>query len=114
MISNLQIEQLGPLIVASMPADVDLASSTEIGERLANGIDQRARALIVDLSETTYLDSAGLHMLLRLGVLLRQGRRDLVLVVPLDSPLRRFFEIVTLPPALPLRSDLDSVLAELA
>jgi anti-sigma B factor antagonist len=114
MTSNLQIEQHGALTIATMPADVDLASSAEIGERLATGVDKQARTLVLDLSETSYVDSAGLDMLLRLGGLLRQGRRELVLVVPSGSPLRRFFEIVMLPPTVQLHEDLHEAMDELA
>jgi anti-sigma B factor antagonist len=114
MMANLHIEQHGALTVATMPTDVDLASSAEIGERLATGVDKQARTLVLDLSETSYVDSAGLDMLLRLGGLLRRGRRELVLIVPLGSPLRRFFEIVMLPPTVQLQTDLDNAIDDLS
>lgn len=111
--SSLKIKQRGQLTLANMPADIDLASAAEIGERLAIEMDHQAQTLVLDLSSTSYVDSAGLDMLLRLSALLRQRRRDLALIVPLDSPLRRFFQIVTLPPTLQVHPDLDTAIEEL-
>ena len=75
--SREQIERRGEVLIARLPVDVDLANAAEIGARLGAAVAPETRALIVDLSATRYLDSAGLDMLLRLSGMLRQGRRRL-------------------------------------
>ncbi len=69
------------------------------------------RALVLDLTETRYLDSAGIDMLFRLGERLRERRARLVLVIPDSSPLRRLVEIVGLPRSAPVCQTLEQALA---
>ena len=56
---------------------------------------------MVDLSETRYLDSAGIDMLFRLSERLRERRARLLLVIPQASQLARLARIVGLVRAVP-------------
>jgi len=56
-------------------------------------VPQRALGLVLDLSEATYIDSAGIHLLFRLGGRLTRRRQQLRVVVPDGAPIRK---IVTL------------------
>lgn len=111
--SREQIEQRGELMIARLPTDVDLANAAEIGERLSVAVAQVTRAVIIDLSGTRYLDSAGLDMLLRLSGMLRQGRRRLLLIVPEEAPLRRLLEYAAIPPILTAYPELEAALRAL-
>jgi anti-sigma B factor antagonist len=62
--------------------------SSQVGELIAAG----ATSLVVDLTETTFLDSTALHVLLEARKQTRDGGGDLVVVCP--SPhVRRIFEV---------------------
>jgi anti-anti-sigma factor len=52
--------------------------------------------LVVDLTNTTYLDSAGLALLLRLAERMQARQQLLSIVVPVDSRVRRAFELTGL------------------
>ena len=54
----------------------------DLGERLRAALTNRSLALIVDLSGTTYLDSAGITLLFALDAELQERRQRLHLVVP--------------------------------
>ena len=55
-----------------------------------------ATLVLVDLSETSYLDSAGIAMIFRLVARLTWRRQELRLVVPADAPIRKVLELTKL------------------
>jgi anti-sigma B factor antagonist len=108
-VTGLEVERRGEIPVARAHADIDAANARVFGEALAETIGED-NALVLDLSETRYVDSAGLDMIFRLGERLRQRRARLALVIPDDSPLSRLAEIVGLPRALPVCDTLEQAL----
>jgi anti-anti-sigma regulatory factor len=61
--------------------------------------------VIVDLSELSFIDSAGLHSLIELGTVLDERRQHLLLCLPPGSTIRRAIEIIGLPHAVSVYSD---------
>ena len=72
--------------VARVEGEVDASNVHEMGERLRSLLTNRSIALVVDLTATTYLDSAGLNLLFALGEELR-GRQQLDKTVPAHTTL---------------------------
>ena len=62
----------------------------------------------VDISHTTYLDSAGLALLLRLAERLQARRQQMRIVAPLGSPVRTVLELTGLPRVIPLEGRLEN------
>ena len=82
-----------PVVVVS--GDVDLHSAPELRERLASLVEGDALDVTVDLSDTTFVDSMGLGVLLAAKKQLATAGGELGLVV--SSPeIRRVFEITML------------------
>ena len=83
------------LAIIDVVGDADLYSAPELRDRLTEVLDGGARLVIVDLSETTFVDSMTLGVLLgamkRLGT--AGGRLELVVSRP---DIRRIFEITML------------------
>lgn len=77
--------------VVSLPGDHDLATAPEIDKALHEALSSRRATVVVDLSETTFLDSAVLDLLLRTRTRLADGRQ-LVLVCD-DPTIQRVLEI---------------------
>jgi anti-anti-sigma factor len=72
--------------------EVDLATVAVLGEALDAAIRQSEGALILDLSDVDFIDSSGLHALLRARGLL--GREDRSLgVICGPGPARRALEV---------------------
>jgi anti-sigma B factor antagonist len=65
---------------------------------------------VVDLSETTYLDSAGLNLLFALGEEMRGRQQRLGLVVAEGSPIERMVSLVGLDKTLPVHPTLAEAL----
>jgi anti-sigma B factor antagonist len=53
------------LIVVTLPAEIDMATAGAIGEELAAALAPGVRAVIADMTATTFCDSAGINMLIR-------------------------------------------------
>jgi anti-sigma B factor antagonist len=66
----------------AVSGEVDLATAPALAERLEESIRESREAFVIDLSETTFVDSSGLHCLLRARGLLGRNDRLLVLVCP--------------------------------
>jgi len=97
------------MAVARMPPDVDAANAGMLGEQLAGAVAHDGVGLVIDLSETRFLDSAGIDMLLMLDENLRARRQTLRLVLAADSPIRRLLQIVGVDRAVAIHEDIREV-----
>ena len=110
-LARVEGEQQGSLCLVRVHGEVDLSNAQEVSAAIGNAMGQEARRLVVDLSDITYLDSAGVALLLRLAERLRARRRQLYLVVPRGSPVRRVLDFTGLPRVIPLEARLEDALA---
>jgi anti-sigma B factor antagonist len=112
--SALDIERIDGVPIAHVTEDLDAANAATVQQRLADALGPDASTLIVDLSDTRYLDSAGIDMLLRLSDRLDHRRAKLILVIPEASQLKRLVAIVGLPDAIAIHPTLPAALQEAA
>ncbi len=90
--------------------DIDAANAAALREQLADCVGHSTDRLIVDLSGTRYIDSAGIDMLFRLSELLRQRRAKLLLVIEPESPLARLAEIVGMSRSMAIHASVEDAL----
>jgi anti-anti-sigma factor len=83
-------------IVVSLVGEVDISNASDIGSMLEGSVPQRALGLVLDLSRATYIDSAGVHLLFRLGGRLTRRRQQLRVVVPDTAPIYRLVNLAGL------------------
>jgi anti-anti-sigma factor len=107
-------EQAGGATVTAIEGEVDASNARDVGERLRASATNQALALVVDLSRTSYLDSAGLNLLFELDLELRQRRQELHLVLPASSPLARTLAITGLDAAVPTHATRGLALQRIA
>ena len=88
--------------VISLVGEVDLSNARELSAAIEAAVPGDSRELILDLSATEYLDSAGISMLFRLASRLGPRRQSFRLVVPTDSPVRSVLELTGVPAVIPL------------
>ena len=82
--------------LVSVSGEIDLSNVAAVMADISSSVRSESSLVIVDLSATTYLDSAGLAMLFRLDQRLGYSRQELCLVVPPESPVRRVLELTNL------------------
>ena len=97
--------------VAHPIGDIDAFSAGGLRDELTQTVNGGSRGLIVDLSRTRYVDSAGIDMLLRLNERLRERRATLRLVIPSGSQLDRLAEIVGLHSAVAIHDSVEEAVA---
>ena len=72
--------------------EVDLAAVPDLEADLEAAIRESVGALVVDLTDVSFIDSSGLQVLLRARALLGRADRALVLICP-HGRVRRVFEL---------------------
>jgi anti-anti-sigma factor len=83
--------------------DIDLSSARELGMVLREEVEERPKELVVDLSETTHLDSSGISVLLNAQRRLTRAGASFAVVAPAGAP-RRVLELTGVADTLKLRS----------
>lgn len=112
--SPLEIERIDGVPIVHVNEDIDVANAVIIQQQFADALGPDASSLVIDLSETRYVDSAGIDMLLRLNDRLDHRRARLILVIPDTSQLKRLAMILGLPDAIAIHPTLPAALQEAA
>ncbi len=99
--------------VLSLQGEVDVANSEQFKNAALSLLASGVKRLVVDLSRTDYIDSAGLGILV--GLLKRVNESELTLFVTGAQPrVQRVFEITGLNQVFAMRADVTSALQEVA
>jgi anti-anti-sigma factor len=96
MIDPLRIEQHGQVPVGRLSGEVDISAVPVVRDRLLRVLDNHGEGLVIDLTDTTYIDSAVVNMLFELAERLGLHQLRLVVVVPEDGLVDRVLTIVDL------------------
>jgi anti-anti-sigma factor len=98
-----------PTLVVRIDGDVDLANAYDIDHHVSAVYQSDVDHVVVDLGGATYLDSAGLAMLMRISSRLTAARTSLTVVAPPESVAHRVIELSGLGSELTLRGDWASI-----
>jgi anti-sigma B factor antagonist len=98
--------------VAAIEGEIDASNAGEVGARLRALLTNRSTLLVVDLSATAYLDSAGINLLFELSAELEHRQQQLRLVVAPASPIARVVAISGLDVAIPTHPTRAAALAD--
>jgi anti-anti-sigma factor len=104
----------GDLPVTRLEGEIDSSNADEVHVKLRALVGNRAFGLIVDLSGTIYLDSAGINVLFSLGEELNARQQVLRLIVAAGSPIARMVSITSLDTAFPTYTSVADALAALS
>jgi anti-sigma B factor antagonist len=94
-IGSVEGEWHDDVVVARIDGEVDASNVPDIAARVRALLSNRSLALILDLSGTTYLDSAGINLMFTIGDELRGRQLQFRLVVPEGSPIERMMRITS-------------------
>jgi len=112
---NFQLETVtigqGDFLVA-LTGEVDLYTAPELKQELLRLVEEGARRIIVDLTDTTFIDSTMLSVLLSTVKRLRPNGGQLGIVCS-DRSIRKIFEITLLDRVFPIFESRDEAIDEL-
>jgi anti-anti-sigma factor len=85
MLADLKLELNSDVPVARIVGEVDASNAAAFTARLKESVPNSAIGLVLDLSDTSYLDSSGVHLIFDLAGALRRRQQILQLVVPPET-----------------------------
>jgi anti-sigma B factor antagonist len=91
----------GRRTTVAVGGEVDLASVGVLRAGISAALDSGATELWIDLSDTEFIDSSGLHLLIETQSEVKRRRRRMAIVCP-PGRIRRVFELSGLADVLPL------------
>ena len=112
LLAHITAEHRAGLAVASVAGEIDASNMKWVESRLRALLTNQSDGLVVDLSATTYLDSAGIALWFALAAELHQHRQQLHLVVVDNSSIARMVTLTGLDEAVPTHPTLEAALAE--
>jgi len=113
-LARVTIEPHDDVVHARVSGEVDLSNAEQVFEQVLDGwVGRGSKGLVVDLSETTYIDSAGIRALFELAERLRALGCSVRTVVPDASPVRRVMKLAEAERVLDLDASLEGALAAL-
>ena len=110
---ELRIETADGVLVARLEGEIDLANADVVRSGLARAASNDIVGAVIDLSRTTYMDSAGINLLFHLRERLRVRGQEVRLVVPPGSGAYDALRYAGVLEALALSDSVDAALAEL-
>ena len=112
-LADLQIEPLDDLLVARISGEVDSSNATELRIAILDALSNSVRAVVLDLTEVSYLDSTAIALIFELARGLESRRQGLRLSVAGDGPTRRVLELCRVDAVAPLDEDPQAAIAAL-
>ena len=109
-IATVSFEGSSGVGVARIAGEVDSSNATEVSHELLSSVPNDARALVLDLTETSYIDSSGISLIFDLAGRLRNRRQELRLVVPQRSFVAEVLRTVSLDGVAPVDGSLSEAL----
>jgi anti-sigma B factor antagonist len=100
--------------IIHLSGEIDLYTVPQFQQALRAGIDAGAPAIIVDLTNVQYIDSAGLSAIIAAYKELSSLKRRLFVVAPQNHPgVSRVLEISRLNTIIAIRGSLEEVITEI-
>ena len=100
------------LAVVRLPAEIDQNCAEQVGKDLAAAFSPKARAVIADLTGTTYCDSSGVRALVLAYYQAVDNGTKLLLVAPGEA-VRRVFDLTGLDTHIPIYNSIGEAMAGL-
>jgi len=84
-LADLHITTRDGVIVVTLTGEIDMSNAGDLRNAIVEATPNDALGVVLDLSLVDYIDSAGIHLLYRLGDGLRARGQTLRVVIPTQS-----------------------------
>lgn len=101
-LARLESESIDSSLVVRVEGEIDASNAPALTAEIQGLLGDPVRGLVVDLSGTDYLDSAGIRMLFDLRARLEAREGAICLVVPAESPTRQVLDIAEVDQLIPI------------
>ena len=107
-VEGYELRRMGQYGVVAVPAEVDVTNIGEVCQALLSAASQDVPVLIIDMSRTTFCDSAGVHAIIAAYQQAAAAGTELRLVA---TAVLRILTIVGVDQLIPIYPDLEAALA---
>lgn len=112
-LADVSVRPRGSVVVLSVDGEIDRSNAEQVSTALVNAVPNVAKAAVLDLSATAYIDSSGVQLLFQLASRLKRRQQELCIVVPEGANIGRLLSVVALERTVPVHTTLDEALAEI-
>jgi anti-anti-sigma factor len=105
-LAKLSVETEGDVELARVAGEVDASNVDDLTARLLDALSNETRAVILDLSDTSYIDSSGISLIFDTAARMKNRRQELRLVVPPNSFVGEVLAAVSMADSVPIDPDL--------
>jgi anti-sigma B factor antagonist len=109
-LARLSLETKGDVELARVAGEVDASNVDDLSQRLLAAVSNQARAVVIDLRETSYIDSSGISLIFDAAARLRNRRQELRLVVTPRSFVGEVLAAVSMEQSVAIDPALDDAL----
>jgi anti-anti-sigma factor len=92
-LAQIEIDHSRDVVVAHVQGEIDISNVGAAKRELTEGVPNTALGLVVDLSNTTHLDSSGVYLLFQLARALESRQQRICVVAPPTAPSSRVLVI---------------------
>jgi anti-anti-sigma factor len=97
--------------IVTFDGELDVLQAHALRNRLLGAVRNEDRGLVLDLTDTTYVDSVGVSLLFELAERLAERQLRLAVVVPESGLVERVIRIVNLSSVAAVAGTMDAALA---
>lgn len=112
-VGEVRLERHDRVLVAHVVEELDLSNVNDARDAIAAAVTPDMSGAVLDLSETTYIDSTGIRMIFDLIRSLQARSQQLRLVVHDEAIVRRIVVLTKLDETVPIDPDVPSAIAAL-
>jgi anti-sigma B factor antagonist len=110
-IGEVRIARVDGVTIASLRGEIDISNAATVGGEIMDAVEVTARGAVIDLTETIYLDSAGVRTLFELAHRLQQRSQEMRLIARNEAIVRRVIALTRLDDRVPLHDTVDEAVA---
>jgi anti-anti-sigma factor len=109
-LAKLSLESDGDVELARVAGEVDASNVADLTSQLLDSVSNNSRALVLDLTETSYIDSSGISLIFDAAARMKNRRQQLRLVVPPKSFVSEVLAAVSMADSVPIDPEVAAAL----
>jgi len=109
-LARLSFETEGDVELAHVAGEVDASNVEDLTKSLLESVSNKARALVIDLTDTSYIDSSGINLIFDAAARMKNRRQELRLVVPPKSFVSEVLAAVSMADSVPIDAGVPDAL----
>ena len=109
-LARLSFENEGDVRLAHVAGEVDASNVDDLTTQLLDSVSNDSRALVLDLTETSYIDSSGISLIFDAAARMKNRRQQMRLVVSPKSFVGEVLAAVSMADSVPIDPEVGQAL----